>query len=217
MSAEKPTSKMFIQIVSELRALIRDENIPAGGKIPSERVLAERLNVGRSSVREALRSLELLGLIETRRGEGTFLTDFRNHKLVEVLSTFILQEGTDLENVNETRKILERDAIRIVSSNETLRKLPVWESLLRNLETEGVIAREDVIREIVITSENRLVLKMWILLKQYGNEMYSGLSTEHEQPMLQAFISELMIGNTAEAISWFEKWTELLHKGRDIL
>ncbi|MBK3493581.1 FadR family transcriptional regulator [Viridibacillus sp. YIM B01967] len=217
MSIEKPTSKMFIQIVSELRALIRDENIPAGGKIPSERVLAERLNVGRSSVREALRSLELLGLIETRRGGGTFITDFRNHKLVEVLSTFILHEETDLENVNETRKILERDAIRIVSANETLRKLPVWDSLCDNLELEGIIAREDIMREIVIASENRLVLKIWILLKQYGKEAYNGFSTEQEQPILQAFISELMIGNTAEAISSFEEWTELLHKGRDIL
>ncbi|WP_431810888.1 FadR/GntR family transcriptional regulator [Lysinibacillus capsici] len=48
------------------------EKIQAGEKSPSERVLSERLGVGRSSVREALRSLELLGLIETRHGEGRF-------------------------------------------------------------------------------------------------------------------------------------------------
>ena len=58
----KPAKKMFIQIVKQLRDLIVEQNIQPGDKLPSERVLSERLNVGRSSVREALRSLELLGL-----------------------------------------------------------------------------------------------------------------------------------------------------------
>lgn len=215
MSVDKPASKMFIQIVRELREIIHDEKIPPGGKIPSERVLAERLNVGRSSIREALRSLELLGLIETRRGGGTFVADFRNHQLVEVLSTFILQEENTLRNVHETRKILERDAIRIVTENEKLRNLPVWESLLKNVIVEGRIAREDVMREIIITSNNRLVLKIWILLKQYGKEPYMGLSTEEEQPILQTFISEMMLGHTKKAIQAFEDWTTLLHKERE--
>lgn len=215
MGVDKPASKMFIQIVRELREIIQDEKIPPGGKIPSERVLAERLNVGRSSVREALRSLELLGLIETRRGGGTFVADFRNHQLVEVLSTFILQEENSLRNVHETRKILERDAIRIVAEDEKYRNLPVWESLLTNVIIDGHIAREDLMREIIITSNNRLVLKIWILLKQYGKEPYIGLSTEEEQPLLQTFISEIMLGHSTEAVQAFEDWTMLLHKGRE--
>ena len=60
------------------------------------------LQVGRSTVREALRSLELLGIIETRRGEGTFLSDFRKHQLVELLSTFILQDAKSKKDVHTT-------------------------------------------------------------------------------------------------------------------
>ena len=215
MSVDKPASKMFLQIVRELREIIHDENIPPGGKIPSERVLAERLNVGRSSIREALRSLELLGLIETRRGGGTFVADFRNHQLVEVLSTFILQEEKTLRNVHKTRKILERDAIRIVTEDEMLRNLPVWESLLKNVIIEGRIVREDLMREIVITSNNRLVLKIWILLKQYGKEPYSGMSKEEEQRVLKTFINEVIHGHPNKAIQAFEDWTTLLHKERE--
>ncbi len=48
--------------------------------------------VGRSSVREALRSLELLGLIETRHGVGTFLASTQKHPLVEKWSMFILED-----------------------------------------------------------------------------------------------------------------------------
>ena len=64
--------KRFLHIVQQLRELIEQENIQPGDKLPSERVLTERLQVGRSSVREALRSLELLGLIETKHGGGTY-------------------------------------------------------------------------------------------------------------------------------------------------
>ncbi|MBR8646160.1 FadR family transcriptional regulator [[Brevibacterium] frigoritolerans] len=56
--------------------MIEADSLLPGDKIPSERELSDRFNVGRSSVREALRALELLGLIETRRGEGTFIRGF---------------------------------------------------------------------------------------------------------------------------------------------
>lgn len=82
------TSKIYLEVVEKLRNMIEIDGLNPGDKIPSERELSERLSVGRSSVREALRALELLGLIETRRGEGTFIKDFQEHKLVELLGTF---------------------------------------------------------------------------------------------------------------------------------
>ncbi|HEY4531782.1 MAG TPA: GntR family transcriptional regulator [Kurthia sp.] len=215
MSTEKSAPKRFIQIVKELREIIRVEEIQPGGKLPSERVLAERLNVGRSSVREALRSMELLGLIETKHGGGTFLSDFRNHKLVEVLSTFILQEEKDLVNVHHTQQILERDAIVEVATDDQLRKLPVWESLLHNLIVDGTIEREILIRELVVSSHNRLVFKIWMLLNQFGQSTYRGLSAETEKPLLAKFISELIAGHPAEAVQAYEGWIDLLTKGEN--
>ena len=84
-------SKLYVDIVNHLREMIDQNGLKPGDKLPSERVLSETLRAGRSSIREALRALELLGLIETRKGEGTFLRDFQGHKLVELISTFILQ------------------------------------------------------------------------------------------------------------------------------
>ena len=98
---------MYLDIVRELRDIIKNENIKTGGKIPSERVLAERLQVGRSTVREAFRSLELLGIIETKRGEGTFLADFQKHQFVEVLADFIMQQPDSVVDAHETRRIHE--------------------------------------------------------------------------------------------------------------
>ncbi|HLG27111.1 MAG TPA: GntR family transcriptional regulator, partial [Paenisporosarcina sp.] len=194
------STKMYLQIVRELRLLIQKENIRSGGKLPSERELAERLQVGRSTVREALRSLELLGLIETRRGEGTFLTDFRKHKLVEVLSTFILQDTKTIKDVHITREIHEKEAIRIVAGSTKLNQLPVWGSLLTQLQEEGTIVREDLIREILISSNNRLSLKMWFLLKQYGDEPFQGNSEIDENHHLQQLLTAIIDGEIEQAI-----------------
>ena len=135
--------KMFLEIVKQLRQIITDENVTVGGKLPSERELAERLQVGRSTVREALRSLELLGLIETRRGEGTFLSDYRKHRLVELLSTFILQESKSKEDVHITRAALERDAIYTICMSKRLYTLHIWDAFKEKLIVEDML-REDI-------------------------------------------------------------------------
>ena len=85
MGSGSNKTKLYLEIVDKIRQMIVRDGLLPGDKLPSERELSERLQVGRSSVREALRALELLGLIETRRGEGTFLRDVRNHQLVEIL------------------------------------------------------------------------------------------------------------------------------------
>jgi DNA-binding FadR family transcriptional regulator len=216
MEMTNQSTKMYLQIVRELRLLIENENIRPGGKLPSERELAERLQVGRSTVREALRSLELLGLIETRRGEGTFLTDFRKHKLVEILSTFILQDTKTIGDVHVTRQIHEKEAIRLVAGTPNLNQLPVWGSLLMQLHEDGTILREDLIREILISSNNRLSLKMWFLLKQYGDEPFQGQSEKEENQYIQQLLTAIIEGEIEQAIHSYTDWMTWLSQGREI-
>lgn len=208
MSTNQLKSKVFIEIVNDLQQIIQDEGIRPGGKLPSERVLAERLEVGRSSVREALRSMELLGLIQTKHGGGTYLSDYRNHQLVQVLAKFILPAEGDLDHVIETQQIFERDAICAVAVEEQLRKLPVWESLLHKVITGEGIEREDLIRELIVTSNNRLVLKIWMLLNQFANRPYEGHSSHAEQIALEKFLSNLRMGNPTAALEAYEQWLE---------
>lgn len=208
MQNPKPTSKMFLEIVGELRSIIKEDGIQAGDKLPSERMLAERLQVGRSSVREALRSLELLGLIETRRGEGTFLTDFKRHQLVEVLAAFVMQQPNSVLDVIETRMIHEIAAISAVCDRDELRKLPVWESLLSQLEIEQSILREDVVREMIVATGNRLSLKIWFLLKQYSKVPFDLLTNDSERTVVQKLLSSIREGNKQEAIGAYYMWIE---------
>ncbi|MEH7254517.1 GntR family transcriptional regulator, partial [Neobacillus niacini] len=115
--------------------MIATDNLISGDKIPSERELSERLNVGRSSVREALRALELLGLIETRRGEGTFIRDFQGNQLVQLLGTFILQDEKAKLDVIETKNLIEMDLLRLVISRIDEKRL---------LQLKGLVERNQL-------------------------------------------------------------------------
>lgn len=214
MEKSKPSSKMFLEIVDELKTLIVEEGIRTGDKLPSERVLAERLQAGRSTIREALRSLELLGLIETRRGEGTFLADFKKHQLVEVLSAFIMQQTRSLLDVRLTRRIHESAAISVVCQEEHLRQLPVWESLAQKLLIEGEVLREDVVREVMIASGNRLSLKIWFLLKQYSRVSFEEMTMPDEREAVQTLLQKMALGAEKEALVAYSQWMDLVEGER---
>lgn len=210
MDTKQENKKVFLKIVKDLRELIKSEGIQPGDKLPSERVLSERLNVGRSSVREALRSLELLGLIETRHGGGTFLATVQSNQLVEILASFILQENKSIEDVHTTRRMLEKEAIRVICSNRLLRDLPVWESLFMKLEVENEVIRNDILKELIIASGNRLALKIWLQLAAYSTKPLKQPTTSDEKFKLQILLKSLQLGYEKEALGAYEDWMNYL-------
>lgn len=214
MENRKENSKMYLEIVGELRRLIKAEGIKTGGKLPSERELAERMQVGRSTIREALRSLELLGVIETRRGEGTFLADFQKNQFVEVLAEFIMQQPTSIFDVQETRRIHEVAAIQTVCETRVLRILPVWESLLLKIEHGKDVLREDIIREMIVATGNRLSLKIWILLKQYSKVPFLEKTTAAEEYLVNELLRGVLAGDKLKALDAYSSWIELIEGER---
>src|SRR5450830_52596 len=70
-----PDARAYRVVAKRVEQIIRAENIPAGGRLPSERDLAARLNVGRALVREAMIVLELSGIVEVRLGSGVYVSE----------------------------------------------------------------------------------------------------------------------------------------------
>ena len=165
-------SKVYLEIVKQLREMITIDGLKTGDKIPSERELSERLNFGRSSVREALRALELLGLIETRRGEGTYIRDFRGHQLVQLLSTFILQDQKAKRDVFETKNYIEMDCLHLVlqkADNQEIIKIKDWAEITEHFTDDEFFQR------MMELSDNHLFLRLWSILKEY----YHSLEENH--------------------------------------
>lgn len=167
MLTSQNESKVYIEIVKQLRMLISKEKLKPGDKLPSERELSERLIVGRSSVREALRALELLGLIETRRGEGTFIRDFRGNQLVQLLSTFILQDEKAIDDVIETKHCIEMDCLKLAIKRYKASAIHELKETIQNQP----INDETFFYQIAQLADNHLLMRVWLILNDYFNAL----------------------------------------------
>ncbi|MCF6408754.1 FadR/GntR family transcriptional regulator [Pseudalkalibacillus salsuginis] len=170
----KPREKVFVEILNQLKTIMLDDQLQPGDKLPSERELSERLNVGRSSVREALRAMELLGLIETRRGEGTFIKELKKHRLVEVLASFILSDTTAKKELAETRNLIEKNAITLASKRRTEEQVSKLKNLLSRMEKSNTdkissALEWDFFKVIFNAAQNFLLYRLWIELNEYDD------------------------------------------------
>lgn len=178
-------NKVYMNILNELNGIIETDRLTAGDKLPSERELAERLGAGRSSVREALRALELLDLIETRKGEGTFVKQPGSRSLAEILATFFLREPRARRDLSETRRIIEAEAVRLACERhqpEHLHQLREMIHQARLTAAAGEIPAEEDYefhRTLVKAGGNHLMLNIWYPLVAYSKGlMESSLARE---------------------------------------
>jgi GntR family transcriptional repressor for pyruvate dehydrogenase complex len=98
--------RLYQSIVTQIEGLLERGELRPGDQLPAERQLAEQFQVSRASVREALRSLELLGVVETRAGGGTFVRAASSDAVTRPL-TSLISRGHGLEQVIEVRGLIE--------------------------------------------------------------------------------------------------------------
>jgi GntR family transcriptional regulator, transcriptional repressor for pyruvate dehydrogenase complex len=112
---------------------IRKGQYRAGDRLPTERELAEQLGVGRTSVREGLRFLEKLGILEIRQGTGTVVRSLSLGKVFEHLvpvQTIIDLPDRDVRDIMHVRRILEAESVQLAARHATERQLARLEELL---------------------------------------------------------------------------------------
>src|SRR5919197_3583447 len=112
-------SRIYEHIVQQIHALIREGRWEPGDQIPPERELAERFRVSRTSVREALRALEMQGIIESRQGGGTFVRSADTEALVPPLAAAILRGQREMAEVLEVRELIEPGIARLAALRAT--------------------------------------------------------------------------------------------------
>ena len=92
--------------IDEIKSFIQSNNLEGGSKLPSERELVEKLQISRSSLREALRMLEITGLIEVKPGRGIFVRDLSGDIFVP-LSSWVESHKEAIYKHFEARLIME--------------------------------------------------------------------------------------------------------------
>lgn len=160
---------------------MEEDGLVAGDRLPSERELSSRLNVGRSSVREALRALELVGLIETRRGEGTFIRNFYDNGLVQLIAPFLLQDEKTIRDLLQTKRLLEKDMIRIVCNlpKETFSKvLSKLHQVLEGNENSIPMLHQTFFKTLIEQVDNYLLYRIWMIVNDYVSTLSCKVSKD---------------------------------------
>ncbi len=147
-------SRLHEEIVTQIQKKIISGEFAIGEKLPPERDIALRLQVNRATLREALKKLELLGLVEIRHGDGIYVQNYLESGNLELLRAIIYMEDIIsidlLKNILYIRKILVPEMAWLAAqyrSEEELRELEAAvhdsdETLLeRDLKVHHILAR----------------------------------------------------------------------------
>jgi len=106
-------------VVKCILDLIRTGMLRPGDRLPSERELIDILDISRPSLREALRALSMLGVIDTRHGGGAYVTDLEARTLLAPLDFFLSLSESNLGDTFESRRIIELEIVRKAARKAT--------------------------------------------------------------------------------------------------
>ncbi len=124
----KPVSE---QVAMKLLEAIRVGNLKAGDKLPTENELAAALQVSRPVIREALRGLSILGVVESRQGGRCYVTDLSPSRLVAPLQMVIAIDETNVEALYEARLEVECSILRLAAVRLTDAELAKLRALVK--------------------------------------------------------------------------------------
>ena len=127
------TKRLYEEIVEQIKQLITGGNLKPGDKLLPEREMAERLQVSRASVREAIRALEMLGFVEIRPGDGTFVRDTDTDDIIRPLAMFLAVERSSLLDMFEVRRIFETASASLAAERATAEEVEQIGTLLAKM------------------------------------------------------------------------------------
>ncbi|WP_353114249.1 FadR/GntR family transcriptional regulator [Microbacterium sp.] len=108
------------EAIEKIKAMIVSGELGPGDRLPPEKELAERLGLSRNSMREAVKALEVIRVLDVRRGDGTYVTSLEPHLLLEAI-TFVVDMHDDdsLLELFAVRRMLESQATGLAAGNAT--------------------------------------------------------------------------------------------------
>ena len=161
------TKKIYEEIVDQIRQLIVDGQIKPGDKLPSERELVESFKVSRSSIREALSALEMMGILEVRTGEGTFIKQIKPESMMASLIWYLCLDKATVMEMLEVRKMIEVQAVGYAAERATIQEVnqlaQTLETMKNNLENTGAVSEKADLMfhyTIAVATHNKITIRL---------------------------------------------------------
>jgi GntR family transcriptional repressor for pyruvate dehydrogenase complex len=127
--------RRYEQVAEQIRRLITSGTLKAGDLLPPERELAEKLGVGRSSIRDAVRTLEVMGILDPRQGHGTVVRDLDTDALVVPLASVLRHKRELVSELLDVRRMIEPGLAARAAKNATPEEIREMTAILARHET----------------------------------------------------------------------------------
>ena len=133
----KPIEKLVLidHIIETIGRLIASGKLKPGDVVPSERTLSNLLKVSRNSVRQALKALDVLGVLDIKPGARTYLNTSLSNLLVNPMKFMTLLHDLKIKELFQTRKIIEVELTKLAALNATAENLVEMVEFLHNAKS----------------------------------------------------------------------------------
>ncbi len=158
-------NKVYEEVAKQIERLILQKLKP-GDKLPAERELAEMLGVSRGSIRDAIRGLELMGLVEPRQGTGTIVCEIASDSPVNPFANALKRRKELVSELLDFRKMLEPPLAARAATHASPEEIAEMEQILRRQEEKQRLGEPAVAEDaefhynIALASGNSVVLKV---------------------------------------------------------
>lgn len=161
------------EVIEQIKTFIFEGQLKSGDRLPSERELAQMFCVGRTTVREALKALDHVGLI-TRTKEGTNVAEGDFNHFITPLKQKMVFNSISFEELIESRKLLEVEMAGLAAERSTLQDLTLFKQNLKQTqmhiklynEREFIVYNMEFHELVARTSKNRLYHELIIAIRQ---------------------------------------------------
>ncbi|MCS5717696.1 FadR family transcriptional regulator [Herbiconiux sp. CPCC 205763] len=154
---EAPARRSLTEnVVSAIMQMVSNGELLAGQRLPIEKELSVRLGVSRGSLREGVRALAVMGVLETRQGDGTYVTSLDATSLLSGFSFYAdLQVADDATQLLHVRRILESESAALAARTLTDEQLDLLSAVLDRVDTiiEKGVDDDDLAEVIAADSE----------------------------------------------------------------
>lgn len=180
-----PRVPLSRQAQESIRAYITERNLRPGDALPSEGQFCELFGMSKASVREGIRSLEMLGIVEVRHGRGLFVGSFTLGPMIDALPYQLRADDTPIREILQVRSALEEGLIAHVGETISEDELDVLDTLvtrMRETSVDGAVPAE-VDRDFHLTLFRPLGNTLLDQLIETFWEIYARFAESEEQPV----------------------------------
>lgn len=152
----KPINKESVvqQVIDRLTEAMLSGDLKAGDKIPTEVEMSETFGVGRNSIREAIKILVYLGVLEIRRAEGTFVRNGFTESMIDpMIYGVILSDDDSYEELKELRELMEQGMLRAAMEKSTEKDLNELYNKYKELENVMTEDEIDILKVFAVDNE----------------------------------------------------------------